>query len=115
LITCAWLLFSLLKECAEEVFDVVRGHATGNSGASKARNEGTTKKEASHTSRQNHAIGAAQHVIAIATNRNNVSAEHLLFYDFVTAAARAVISNPALAETIGEQMRANVGEGVVQG
>jgi hypothetical protein len=111
LITCACLLFGLLKECAGEAFGVVRGHATANSDASKAPNEGTTTKEASRTAHQNLAIGAAQHVIAIATNRNNVSAEHLLFYDFVTAAARVVISNPALAETVGEEMRANNWEG----
>jgi hypothetical protein len=32
-ISCACLLFSLRKQCAIEVFDVVRGHATDNSGA----------------------------------------------------------------------------------
>jgi hypothetical protein len=31
----------------------------------------------------------------------------VLFYDFVTAAAKVVLVDPALAETIGKQMDAN--------
>ena len=103
LITCACLLFSLLKQRVSEFFGTVQGHVTGNSGASG--NEASKMKEAvGRAADQRRAVGAAQHVIAIATNRNNVSTEHLLFYDFVTAAARAVINDPALAETIGKQM-----------
>ena len=30
--------------------------------------------------------------------------EHVLFYDFVTAAARVVLADPAFAQTIGKQM-----------
>jgi hypothetical protein len=100
LITCACLLFCLIKERASEVFGAVRDDVAGHSGASRPR-----------TADQSRAVRAAAHVIAIATNRNNVSTEHLLFYDFVTAAARAVISNPALAESVGEEMWANVWEG----
>jgi hypothetical protein len=112
LITCACLLFSLIKERASEVFGAVRDDVAGNSGASRPANEASKmKEEVGRTADQSRAVSAAAHVIAIATNRNNVSTEHLLFYDFVTAAARTVISNPALAETIGEEMRANVWEG----
>ena len=104
LITCACLLFSLIKERASEVFGAVRDDLVGNSGVSGAANEASKKEEVGRAADQSRAVRAAAHVIAIATNRNNVSTEHLLFYDFVTAAARAVINDPVLAETIGKQM-----------
>ena len=109
LITCACLLFSLLKQRVSEFFGTVQEHVTGNSGASGTANEASKMKEAvGRAADQSRAVGAAQHVIAIATNRNNVSTEHLLFYDFVTAAARAVLGDLVLAETVGKQMKANV-------
>jgi hypothetical protein len=111
LITCACLLFSLIKERASEVFGAVRDDVAGNSGASDPPNEASKKEEVGRTADQSRAVRAAAHVIAIATNRNNVSNEHLLFYDFVTAAARAALSDPDIAETIGEKMRANVWKG----
>jgi hypothetical protein len=106
-ITCACLLFSLLK-CASEAFGTVRGHATGNSDGSDALNEGTTTTEAGDTAHQGHAVRAAEHVIARAGDRSNVRPEHVPFYDFVTAAARAVLGDLVLAETVGKQMKANV-------
>jgi len=34
-----------------------------------------------------------------------VRPEHVLFYDFVTAAARVVLADPTLAQTIGKQTK----------
>jgi len=109
-ITCACLLFTLLK-CATEGFGAVRRHGTGNSGAGDVPNEGTTTTEPSGTAHQSHAVRAARDVIARAGDRNNVRPEHVLFYDFVTAAAKAVLGDPALAEKMGKQMKANVWRG----
>jgi len=105
LITCACLLFSLLKQRVSEFFGTVQEHVTGNSGASVTANEASKMKEAvGRAADQSRAVEAAQHVIAIATNRNNVSTEHLLFYDFVTAAARATIADASFAESVGRDM-----------
>ena len=106
-ITCTCLLFSLLK-CGSEAFGTVRGHATGNSDASDVPNVGTTTKEAGGTAHRSYAIRTAQHVIARAGDRRNVRPKHVLAYDFVTAAARMVLGDPVLAETVGKQMRADI-------
>jgi hypothetical protein len=109
-ITCACLLLSLLKQCAGEVVGAVRGQATGNSGASGAPNETSTTNEASATkgasgnAYQSNAIRAAQHVISSAGDRSKVRPEHVLFYDFVTAAARATIADATIAESVGRDM-----------
>ena len=111
LITFACLLLSLLKKCAVDACGAVRGRATGNSDASGAPNEASATKGAGPTAYQSHAVRAARDVIARAGDRNNVRPEHVLFYDFVTAAAKAVLGDPALAEKMGKQMKANVWRG----
>jgi hypothetical protein len=109
LITCAWSLFSLLKQRASDVFGAVRDRVTGNGRASGAANEAGKMNEAvGRTADQSRAVGAARHVIALAADRSKLNPEHLLFYDFVTGAARAVIGDPGFAETVGKQMRPSV-------
>jgi hypothetical protein len=81
----------------------VFGDATAHSSARGAQDEvGTTKQ--SGPAYQNHAVRAAQHVISRAGDRGNVRPEHVLFYDFVMAAACLVLADPAFAGTIGKQM-----------
>jgi hypothetical protein len=106
-ITFACLLLRMLKQCVSDPLGEVPGHETGSSGGSDAPNQAATSKGAVRTAHQGHAVRAAQHVIAIARDRSNVRSEHLLFYDFITAAARAVLDNPAVAENIGTIMPPN--------
>ena len=103
-ITFAYLLFRALKKCASEMFGAVRGHATGNGTGSGDPNETTTTKAADHTAYQGRAVKAAQQIIAEACDRSIVRPEHAQFYDFVLAAARAVLDHPAVAESIGKKM-----------
>jgi len=104
LITFACLLLSFLKKCAIDAFGVVRGRTTGSSGASVAPDEASTTKGEGRTACQSHAVRAAQHVITSAGDRGNVRPEHVLFYDFVTAAARATIADASFAESVGRDM-----------
>ena len=92
-ITFAYLLFRALKKCASEMFGAVRGHATGNGTGSGDPNETTTAKAADHTAYQGHAVKAAQQIIADACDRRIVRPEHAQFYEFVLAAARAVLDS----------------------
>ena len=103
-ITFAYLLFRALKKCASEMFGAVRGHATGNGTGSGDPNETTTTKAADHTAYQGRAVKAAQQIVAEACDRSIVRPEHAQFYDFVLAAARAVLDYPAVAESIGKKM-----------
>src|SRR5215471_1354614 len=103
-ITFAYLLFRALKKCASDMFGAVRGHATGNGTGSGDPNETTTAKAADHTAYQGHAVKAAQQIIADACDRRIVRPEHTQFYDFVLAAARAVLDHPVVAESIGKKM-----------
>src|SRR6516165_5964246 len=103
-ITFAYLLFKTLKKCASEMFGAVRGHATGKGTGSGDPNETTTTKAADHTAYQGRAVKAAQQIIAEACDRSIVRPEHAQFYDFVLAAARAVLDHPAVAEGIGKKM-----------
>ena len=86
------------------MFGAVRSHATGNGTGSGDPNETTTTKAADHTAYQGHAVKAAQQIIAEACDRSIVRPEHAQFYDFVLAAARAVLDHPAVAESIGKKM-----------
>jgi hypothetical protein len=104
LITFACLLLSFLKKCVIDAFGVVRGRTTGSSGASAAPDEASTTKGEGRTAYQSHAVRAAQHVITSAGDRGNVRPEHVLFYDFVTAAARATIADASFAESVGRDM-----------
>ena len=88
-----YLLFRALKKCASEMFGAVRGHATGNGTGSGDPNETTTSKAADHTAYEGHAVKAAQQIIAEACDRSIVRPEHAPFYDFVLAAARAVLDS----------------------
>jgi hypothetical protein len=101
-ITFACLLLSLLKKCAVDAFGAVRGR--GDSGASDAPNEASAIRGEGRTAYQSHAVRAAQHVITSAGDRGNVRPEHVLFYDFVTAAARATIADASFAESVGRDM-----------
>ena len=102
-ITFAYLLFSA-QELRSEMFGAVRGHAPGNGTGSGDPNETTTTKAADHTAYQGRAVKAAQQIIAEACDRRIVRPEHTQFYDFVLAAARAVLDHPAVAESIGKKM-----------
>jgi hypothetical protein len=102
LVTFGCLLLGLLKRCVRDVFGDATAHS-GASGASGAQDEVGTN-QAGPAAYQNHAVRAAQHVISRAGNRGNVRPEHVLFYDFVMAAARLVLADPAFARTIGKQM-----------
>ncbi|HEY7302420.1 MAG TPA: hypothetical protein VH684_31370 [Xanthobacteraceae bacterium] len=102
-VTFFCLLVGLLKQWVRDWFGAV--DATGNGWASGAQYEASTTKRSGSAAYQNHAVGAAQHVIKRAGYRGNVRPEHVLFYDFVTAAARAVLADPAFAQTIGKQMQ----------
>ena len=104
LITFACLLLSFLKKCAVDACGAVRGRATGNSDASGAPNEASATKGAGPTAYQSHAVRAAEHVISSAGDRGDVRPEHVLFYDFVTAAARATIADASFAESVGRDM-----------
>src|SRR6516162_8460794 len=92
-ITFAYLLFSSFKKCASEMFGAVRGHATGNGTGSGDPTETTTTKAADHTAYQGHAVKAALQIIAEACDRRIVRPEHAQFYEFVLAAARAVLDS----------------------
>jgi hypothetical protein len=104
LITFACLLLSFLKKCAIDAFGAVRGRAAGNSDSSVAPDEAGETKGAGPSAYQSHAVRAAQHVITSAGDRGNVRPEHVLFYDFVTAAARATIADASFAESVGRDM-----------
>jgi hypothetical protein len=103
-ITFACLLLSFIKRCATDVSGAVRGHPTGDSGASGAPNEARATQGAGRSACQSHAVRAAQHVISSAGDRSSVRPEHILFYDFVTAAARATIADASFAENVGRDM-----------
>jgi len=104
LITFACLLLSFLKKCVIDAFGAVRGRATSNSGATAAPDEAGATKREGRTAHQSLAVRAAQHVISSAGDRGKVRPEHVLFYDFVTAAARATIADASFAESVGRDM-----------
>ena len=103
-ITFACLLLSFIKRCTADAFGAVRGHPTGDSGASGAANEARATRSAGSTACQSHAVRAAKHVISRVGDRSKVRPEHVLFYDFVTAAARATIADASFAENVGRDM-----------
>jgi hypothetical protein len=103
-ISFAYLLVTSLRKCASEALGAGRGYATGDNAARGAPNEETTIKAADGSAHLGHAVKAAQHVISEACDRGIVRPEHVLFYDFVIAAARATMTDPRVAESVGRHM-----------